>query len=189
MGTWDGNVGWGHGVETWVRNVGQEHGTGTWKRNVGWGHGTGMWDGNKGLGWGWGHGTGMCDGDVTVPCPPLPQVASTADRQEHPALGDGADPGQGGRHGGAGGAAEGVGLPAQLGTGLPLLGKGWRRVWGCPVVHPGGATPALGVPPTPRLPRSPARTQGWRCPSPTASRPSGTRCILAPSSSPATSAR
>lgn len=90
------------------------------------------------------------DGDVMALCVPPPQVASAADRQEHPPLGDGADPGQGGRHGGAGGAAEGLGLPAQLGTGLPLLGKGWRRVWGCPVVHPRVSPAPRGATHTPR---------------------------------------
>lgn len=80
---------------------------------------------------------------------PPPQVASAADRQEDPALRDGADPGQGGRHGGAGGAAEGLGLPAQLGAGLPLLGKGWQRIRGVPWRVPGCHLPQ-GVTPSPR---------------------------------------
>uniref|UniRef100_A0A8B9F1W7 Myosin IG n=1 Tax=Amazona collaria TaxID=241587 RepID=A0A8B9F1W7_9PSIT len=69
----------------------------------------------------------------------LQKVASAADHQEHPPVGDGADPGQGGRHGGAGGAAGGLGLPAQLGTGLPLLGKGCQS--GVPHSAPWGASP------------------------------------------------
>ncbi|XP_061330429.1 unconventional myosin-Ig isoform X1 [Pezoporus flaviventris] len=51
------------------------------------------------------------------------KVASAADHQEHPPIRDGADPGQGGCHGGTGRAAGGLGLPAQLGTGLPLLAQ------------------------------------------------------------------
>lgn len=51
----------------------------------------------------------------------LSQVAGPAAGEEYPTLRYGSDQGQGGSHGRPAGAASGLGLPAGLGPGLPVI--------------------------------------------------------------------